>query len=347
MRRVSLAELASLLGAELKGDPQRIVTGISSLADAGPDQVSFLSNPRYADALKESRAAAFIVDRKTVIQDRALLRVEDPYLGFAAAMEVFHGEAYSAAGISAQASVHAGATVGSDPTIEPFAVVCDGARIGDRVRIMAGAYVGPGAQVGDDTVLHPNVVLEKGVVVGRRCIIHAGTVIGSDGFGFAREGSRYRKIIQAGIVRIGDDVEIGANAAIDRAAMGETVIGDGSKLDNLVHVAHNVRIGSHCILLGQSGIAGSTTFEDGVVLTAQSGVAGHLTMGKGAVILAKTAVFKDVEAGKQVAGIPAVEAAQWRRTAAMMGKLDSLRKRLASLESEVRRIGEHKPGEKE
>jgi len=220
--------------------------------------------------------------------------------------------------------------------------VCEGAHLGDRVTVMAGAYVGPGAQVGDDTVLHPNVVLEKGVVVGQRCIIHAGTVLGSDGFGFAKEGDRYHKILQVGIVRIGDDVELGANCTVDRAAMGETVIGDGCKLDNLVHVAHNVVIGRNCVLAGQTGISGSTTIENGVAMAGQTGAAGHLTIGAGAVVLAKSAVIKDVPPGIQVAGIPAVDAGQWRRAVAGIGRLDDLRRRIRRIEQ---RLGTPRSGD--
>jgi UDP-3-O-[3-hydroxymyristoyl] glucosamine N-acyltransferase len=267
--------------------------------------------------------------------------MEDPYLGFAFAMEIFHGGLYVPDGISPDASVHPGASVGSDPTIQAFAVVCDGATIGSRVTLMAGCYVGPGAMVDDDTVLHPNVTIGKEVLVGKRVIVHGGTVIGSDGFGFAQEQGVHRKIIQAGIVRIEDDVEIGANCTIDRAVIGETVIGAGSKLDNLIQVGHNVQIGKNCILVAQVALAGSTILEDNVTMAGQSGAAGHLTIGEGALVYGRAAVVKDVPAGSQVSSlIPAVDAREWRRTVAALGSLGTLRKRVAALEKEISRLTE-------
>ena len=335
MREITLLELARLLNGELEGEATRVVSGVAPLDAAGPHQVSFLSNPRYAQSLKSTEAGVVIVGKDVTAPGLNLLRVADPYLGFALAMEIFHQEPYVSTGVSERAFVHPEARIGGETSIHPFAVVCRGASVGSRVTLMPGAYVGPGAEVGDDTVLHPNVVLEKGVKVGRNVIIHAGTVVGSDGFGFAREGQGYRKIIQAGTVRIEDDVEIGALCSIDRAVMGETVIGRGSKLDNLVQLGHNVRLGENCILVAQVGIAGSTELEDNVTMAGQSGVAGHLRVGRGAVVMAKTAVFKDVPAGDRVAGIPAVEAGQWRRTVALTGRLEELRKKVSRLEKEL------------
>jgi len=257
-------------------------------------------------------------------------------------MEIFYGEEYVPAGISPQAFVHPEAVIGVDPSIHPFAVVCQDAVVGDRVTLMPGAYLGPGASVGDDSVLHPNVVLEKGVQVGRRSIIHAGTVLGSDGYGFAREGERHRKITHAGIVRVGDDVEIGANCTVDRAVMGENVIGDGSKLDNLIHIAHNVKIGRNCLILGQVGISGSTILGDRVVMAGQSGVVGHARIGDDCVIAGKSAVFKSLEPGSQVSGIPALEVGRWRRLTVHLGNMDALVKRVKKLEKEISEIRKQK-----
>ncbi len=339
MITITLGRLAEKIGGELVGDPQLKLVGVAPLHTATADQVSFLSNPRYAASLETTEAGAVIVSRDQVAPGLNLIRTDDPYLGFAIAMDVFHFEPYDPAGVDPLASVHSGARVGSDPSIHPFAVVCDGARIGSRVTLMSGSYVGPGALVDDDTVLHPNVVIERDVLVGKRVIVHAGSVVGSDGFGFAREKGGHRKIMQAGIVRVEDDVEIGAGCTIDRAVMGETVIGAGSKLDNLIQVGHNVRIGKNCILVAQAAIAGSTTLEDNVTMAGQSGVAGHLTVGEGSLIYGRAAVVKDVPAGSEVAGlIPAVDARQWRRTVAALGGLGSLRKRVATLEREIKRL---------
>ncbi|UCG38847.1 MAG: UDP-3-O-(3-hydroxymyristoyl)glucosamine N-acyltransferase [bacterium] len=338
MKRITLGELTSRLGGELKGDAGIQVSGVAPLHTAGPEHVSFLSNPRYAASLPTTGAAAVIVSRGTACEGVNLIMVDDPYLGFAKAMEVFYGEPYRSTGVSELAFIHPGAHIGAEPSIHPFAVVCEGAAVGDRVTLMSGVYVGPGAAVGDDTILHPHVVLEKEVRVGKGVVVHAGTVIGSDGFGFARDGEGHRKIIQAGTVVVEDDVEIGAGCTIDRAVMGQTVIGAGSKLDNLIQVGHNAVIGRHCIIVSQVGISGSTELEDAVTMAGQSGVAGHLTIGRGAVVLAKSAVFKNVPAGAQVGGIPAVDGDQWRKTTAILGKLDNLRRKVARLESEMKRI---------
>jgi UDP-3-O-[3-hydroxymyristoyl] glucosamine N-acyltransferase len=315
------------------------LVGVAPLHTAAADQVSFLSNARYAASLETTSAGGVIVSREQAASGLNLIRMDDPYLGFALAMEIFHTCPIEPEGISPDASVHPGASIGSDPTIQPFAVVCDGATIGSRVILMSGCYVGPGAVVDDDTILHPNVAIEKEVLIGKRVIVHGGTVIGSDGFGFAQEKGVHKKIIQAGIVRVEDDVEIGANCTIDRAVLGETVIGAASKLDNLIQVGHNVQIGKNCILVAQAAIAGSTVLEDNVTMAGQSGVAGHLTIGEGALVYGRAAVVKDVPAGSQVSSlIPATDAREWRRTVAVLGSLGTLRKKVSTLEKEIKRL---------
>ena len=344
MIKITLGELAQLIGGELTGDPGIELTGVAPLNTATGEQISFLSNPQYSSSLEMTNAGGVLVSREQDAPGLNLIRVDDPYLGFALAMEIFHGRLYEASGISSQASVHPRAHIGADPSIHPFAVVCENATIGARVTLMPGCYVGPETVVGDDTVLHPNVVIESGVLIGERVIVHGGTVVGSDGFGFAQEKGIHRKIIQAGIVRIEDDVEIGAGCAIDRAVMGETVIGAGSKLDNLIQVGHNVQIGRNCILVAQVAIAGSTTLEDNVTMAGQSGAAGHLTIGKGALVYGRAAVVKDVPAGSQVSNlVPAVDAREWRRTVATLGSLATLRKRVAALEKQLKKINEESP----
>jgi UDP-3-O-[3-hydroxymyristoyl] glucosamine N-acyltransferase len=347
MREITLADLARQLEGELEGEGHVVVNGIGSLHEAGPREVSFLSNPRYRKSMENTGAAGVIVSHDTVAKGINLIRVSDPHLGYAKAMEIFFGEDYVSTGISPQASVHPDARIGADPSIHPFAVLCENTRLGDRVTLMPGVYVGPGATVGDDSVLHPNVVLEREVQVGKRAIIHAGTIIGSDGYGFAREGEKHHKITHAGTVRVGDDVEIGANCTVDRAVMGENVIGDGSKLDNLIHVAHNVKIGRDCLILGQVGISGSTTLGDRVVIAGQSGVIGHARIGDDTIIASKTAVFKSLPAGSQVAGIPAMEIGQWRKLMVHLGKLDTLNRRVKTLEREIENLREKKEEETE
>jgi UDP-3-O-[3-hydroxymyristoyl] glucosamine N-acyltransferase len=342
---VTLGILADLLGGDLEGDPGYSVSGVAPLDKARPDQISFLSNPKYTSSLRETTAGAVIVSRETIAPGLNLIHVDDPHLGYAMAMEVFYRMPYIPTGVSELASVHQNARVGDQVSINSFVIVCEDAEIGDRVTLMPGVYVGPGAAVGDDSVLHPNVVLEWGVRVGGRVIIHAGSVIGSDGFGYAREGDGYRKIYHAGTVRIEDDVEIGAGCCIDRGVMGETVIGEGSKLDNLVQVAHNVRIGSNCALAGQVGLSGSVVLDESVSMGGQSGIAGHLKVGRGSIILGKSGVTKDLPEGSRVAGFPAMESGYWWRSTALFGKLDGLRKRISRLESERKRLIDKDQGE--
>ncbi len=335
MNSLTLRELARLVGGEVEGDGGVMLSGFRPLGQAGPEHVAFLSNPRYRPALETTRAGAVIVGKDVAAPGRNLLRVDDPYVAYARAMQIFHHQPYRPTGIHPLAFVHPEARVGADPSFHPFAVVSAGAVVGDRVTLMPGAFLGPGAEVGDDTVLHPQVVVEAGCRLGRRCIVHAGTVIGSDGFGFAPEGERYVKIPQVGIVRVEDDVEIGSNCSLDRAAMGETVIGEGSKIDNLVQIAHNVVVGKNCVLAGQAGVAGSSTLGDHTTLAGQAGVAGHLKVGAGAVIAAKSAVFKEVPQGARVAGIPAIDMAEWRRSQSVFARLDQLRKRVLRLEEQA------------
>jgi UDP-3-O-[3-hydroxymyristoyl] glucosamine N-acyltransferase len=338
VKKFTLADLAEKLGGNLQGDPGIIVYGVAPLHTAGPDHVSFLANPRYTSQLEKTDAAGVIVSRKVEAAGLNLIRVEDPYLGFAVAMGLFYSEPHKAMGISDNAFVHQEALIGDESSIHPFAVVCRGAKVGSRVTLMPGAYVGSEVTVGDDTTIHPNVVLEKGVLVGKNVIIHAGTVVGSDGFGFAREGDLHKKIIHAGTVRIEDDVEIGAGCTIDRAVMGETIIGKGSKLDNLVQVAHNVRMGRNCLLTGQTGLAGSVELGDSVAMGGQSGVSGHLKVGSGTIIFPKAGVLKDSPPGARLSGFPAIDDSTWKRSSAVFNKLDELRKRVASLERDLSKI---------
>lgn len=343
MKKYTLGQLAESLNGELVGEESLIVSGIKPLDEAGPEDLSFFSNPRYREDLEKTQAGAVIVGKDIEIRDRNLIMVEDPYLGFAIAMDLFHGEEHKGTGISPRASVDETAAIGIDPSIQPFAVVSEGATVGDRTTLMSGVYLGPNAVVGDDCLIHPNVVLAHDVRVGNRVIIHSGSVIGSDGFGFAREGLRNRKIVHAGTVEIGDDVEIGACCTIDRAVMGKTVVGEGTKLDNLIQVGHNSRIGKDCMLVSFVGLAGSVTLEDKVTMAGRSGVVGHLKVGEGATILAKSVVLEDIPPGASVAGFPAVNAGEWRKTSVLMGKLDSMRKKIRKLEKELTSL---KKGEK-
>jgi UDP-3-O-[3-hydroxymyristoyl] glucosamine N-acyltransferase len=326
-----LGELAELVGGTVVGDPDRVVSGVATLEDAGPGDLAFWTHPRYRDAVRTTRAGAILVRCGSGVHGRFLLEVGEPYLALARILELFHPPAPAQPGISPVASVAPGAVLGSDVAIGAFAVIEPGARLGDRVSIGPGSVVGQGAEVGDESVLMARVVLYPGTSVGRRCRIHAGAVLGADGFGFATSAGVHHKVPQLGRVVIEDDVEIGANTAIDRGTLGETRIGRGTKIDDLVMVAHGVRIGAACLLAAQAGIAGSTRVGAGVTFAGQAGAAGHLHIGDGAIVAAKSAVFDDVAPRAFVAGIPAIDHVRWKRTQALVRRLDELRRELREL----------------
>ena len=330
-----LSELARSVGGRVEGDANRRVFGVATLEDAGPDDLSFLTNPRYRPALARSRAGAVLVGPGAGVDGRDLLVAPDPYLALAEILDRMHPAPRPAPGVSADARIGPGATLGTDVAIGPFAVVGSGARLGDRAVVGAGAVVGDGSVVGADSILMPRVVLYPGTSVGARCLIHAGVVLGGDGFGFATTSGTHRKVPQLGRVVIEDDVEIGANSTVDRGTLGETKIGRGTKIDNLVMVAHGVVIGPHGLLAGQAGVAGSTRIGSHVTMAGQSGSAGHLRMGDHVVIAAKTAVFADVPDGAFVAGIPAVDHRAWKRSLALVKMLPELRSKLRTLEERL------------
>jgi UDP-3-O-[3-hydroxymyristoyl] glucosamine N-acyltransferase len=275
----------------------------------------------------------------------AVLRTRHPYLAFAEAVAMLTPSTRPAPSISALASIDPTATIGADVMLGPFVVIGPHARIGARSVLHPHVVIGAGATIGPDCMLHAHVSIREGVTIGARVVIQNAAVIGSDGFGFAkRDDGTHQKIPQVGRVVIEDDVEIGAHSAIDRPAVGETHVGAGTKIDNLVQVAHGVKIGQNVLLAAQVGIAGSTVLEDGVVMAGQSGVTGHVHLGRSAVVGAKSAVTKDVDAGQHVAGIPAGDVVEWREAVVLIRRLPELKKaitdleaRLAALEGGVRR----------
>ncbi|MHB8766240.1 MAG: UDP-3-O-(3-hydroxymyristoyl)glucosamine N-acyltransferase, partial [Deferrisomatales bacterium] len=289
-----LAELAERLGAELRGDPEVEVSSVATLAEAGPEQVSFLANAKYRPQLRTSRAGAVIVGPADADPGRACLVSTNPYLAFARAVTLLHPEAHPRRGVAPGAHVHPGAQLGEGVSALAGSAVDEGAEVGANTVLYPGVYVGCGARIGRDCVLHANAVVREGCVLGDRVILQPGAVVGSDGFGYARDGARQVKIPQVGIVVLEDDVEVGAGSTIDRAALGETRIGRGTKIDNLVQVGHNVRVGEDCLLVAQVGVSGSTRIGDRVVLAGQVGVVGHITVGDGSVVGAQSGVGSDL-----------------------------------------------------
>lgn len=333
---ISLAELTVLLQGELSGPPERTVSGLKGIEEAGPADVAFLANPKYAKALPGCRAGVVLVGRdQNTPEGLAVIRVDDPYLAYAKLLTHATQKPYEPLGVHPRAVVEDSATLGGDVSIHPLAYVGRGAVLGDRVVLHPGAYVGPGAKVGDDSELRANVVLEHGCIIGKRCRIHAGTVIGSDGYGFAKEGERHFKIPQIGIVQIDDDVELGANNTVDRAATSRTWIQSGVKTDNLVHIAHNCTIGENTLLVAQVGISGSCKVGNNVIMGGQAGVAGHITIPAGTILATRSGLTKSPKKAEVLAGFPTMPHRNWLRIKGFIKKLPELFERVRKLESRL------------
>lgn len=330
---IRLSELAARIGARLAGD-DAAVTGIAPIESAGPGQVTFLANPKYARFARESGASGIIARDALEGARAAFLIAENPYYAFVCAVEIFHPATRPDPGVSPKASIHPGARMGRDVTVGPFAVVEEAASIGDRTVLFPGAVIGKGVSVGDDCRVYPNVTLYEGVRIGSRVILHAGCVIGSDGFGFAPSPSGYRKFPQVGTVEIEDDVEIGANTTVDRAALGVTRIARGTKLDNLVQVGHNVEIGRDTVIAAQAGISGSCRIGSRVMIGGQAGLAGHLEIEDGIMLGAKCGVPGTLRASEARvwSGIPAMPHPTWLRMSTLLPKLPELFRRVRRLE---------------
>jgi UDP-3-O-[3-hydroxymyristoyl] glucosamine N-acyltransferase len=336
-----LGELATHVGGELAGDAGLLIQGLNGLAEAGPGELSFYGNPRYRRQYEATRASAVLVGPDTPVREGvSLVRVANPHLAFARISRLFHPQPTFRPGVRPGAHVHPEAQVHPEATVMAGATVEQGARVGARSVLFPGAYVGEGAGIGEDCLLYPNVTVREHCQVGARVILHASCVVGADGFGFAfnpegAHGPEHFKVPQAGIVRIEDDVEVGAGTCIDRATLGETVIGRGTKIDNLVQIAHNVKVGPLSLLCAQAGVAGSAELGTGVVLAGQVGVVGHIRVGDLAKVGSQSGVAHDVEDGQVVSGSPAMPHREWLRMSAALGQLGDLLKEVRTLRRRV------------
>ena len=333
--RWSVEAIAAAIGGRVEGDGQRVLSGLCGLEDAGPEHLSFLSNPRYLKAFRTSRAGAVIVGPRDAGVGHILIRCVDPYAAFSKALRLFHPEERPAPGIHPQAVVE-GEAPGA--TVMAFAYVGAGAIIGEGSILQPFCYVGAGASVGRDCLLMAGSVVMDGCSLGDRCILNPGAVVGGEGFGFAPTANGLLKIPQTGRAVVEDDVEIGANSCVDRAAMGETRIGSGSKLDNLVQVGHGVQVGPHCTLVSGSAVAGSTRLGTGVTLAAHSLVLGHLEVGDRSQVGAGSMLTTSTPEAARRTGYPALEHDQWLQMAAQIHRLPELLERIRRLEEEVARL---------
>ena len=336
---ITLGGLAERLGGTLTGEAGKVIRGVASLADAGEDEVAFLANAKYERFMAATKAAAVIVADDYAGAGERLVRCEDPYFAFREAMVALYGfRRHPFSGIDASARIDPTAKVADDAAVAQFATVGPGAQIGAGAVLYPGVFIGPDCRIGPDCIIYPNVVLYDGTILGERVTIHAGAVIGQDGFGYATHAGKHEKIPQAGWVEIGDDVEIGACCAIDRATMGATVIADGTKFSNLVAVGHGTKIGKGCLFVAQVGVAGSTTIGDYCALAGQAGVVGHIKIGNHVRVGAKAGVTGDVPDGQEVLGAPAVPRAQARRVYSVLNQLPRLRDMLRKLAADVAKL---------
>jgi len=337
---MTLEELASVLGAELRGPGDAVITRCAGIEDAQSGELTFLANPRYRDFLTSTQAGAVLVAPDIACPEGLPHLVsDDPYFAFRNAVIALQGakqhpEPMGAddQGISERACVHETAHVGEGARVHPFVVIEEGATVGDRCVLYPGVWIGPDATLGDDCILYPNAVVHEHCILGNRVTLHAGTVIGNDGFGYATHGGEHHKIPQHGVVVLEDDVEIGGNCAIERAAMGETRIGQGTKFADLISIGHGTTIGPHCLLVSLVGVAGSVTMGHHVVLGGQVGVAGHLEVGDCVQALAQSGIVSDIPSGTLIGGAPAIPADAAKRNALAGTNLADLFRRVKKLE---------------
>lgn len=329
------AQIAEQLRGEVLGDGSVELTGFAPADSAKSGDLTFAEKESYFTAAEQSQATAILVPAGFTSTTKVLIRVSNPRVAVARLLPVFFPPEQHPPGTDPSATIDSSAQIDSTAHIGPGCIVGPHVRVGPRVVLMGGNHIGRDTQIGEDSCLFPNVVIYARTQIGKRVTIHAGTVIGSDGYGYVFDEGRHRKILQVGNVIIHDDVEIGANAAIDRAALGSTVIGQGCKIDNLVHVAHNVVLGRHCLVMGQAGFAGSTHLGDYCVIAAQAGIAGHLRLGNQATVGAKSGVMRDIPDKGTVLGIPAAPDRQAKRQMIAIQQLPDLIHRTRELEKQV------------
>jgi UDP-3-O-[3-hydroxymyristoyl] glucosamine N-acyltransferase len=333
---MKLGELASRLGAELRGDAELEVTGVRGIEEAGPTEVTFVANPRYSGLARHTRAAAVVVEPEFAEITAATLRIKNPYYAFSRALGMFYHPPAYAPGIHPTAVIDPTAEIGDGAHIGAYVVVGLGVRIGAHATILPHVVLYPGVTIGSHFFAHAHAVVREGCTLGDEVTLENGAIVGADGFGFAKdELGHWRKIPQSGPVRLGNRVDVQANACIDRATVGATEIGDGTKVDNLVQVGHGSRVGKNTLLCAQVGLAGSSVIGNDAILAGQAGVAGHCSLGDGVILTAQSAVSHDVAAGKTISGSPGFDNRVWLRAVTIFQRLPELLKRLSQVEKRL------------
>jgi UDP-3-O-[3-hydroxymyristoyl] glucosamine N-acyltransferase len=335
-----LKELAQWVNGTVVGDGEIEISGVAAIEVARPGEITFIANPKYLPKLSQTHASAVIVSKEVAQAEKSILCVTDPYLAFTKILTLFSHTPYQPKGIDPNTWVSPTATLGRDLTLYPFVYIGDHCSIGDRVTLYPGVYIGEDSSVGEDSIFYPNVSIYSGTIVGKRVILHSGVVVGSDGFGYVKEGKKNVKIPQIGTVEIEDDVEIGANTTIDRATLGKTIIRRGVKIDNLVQVAHNVMIGEDSILCAQVGISGSTKLGNNVTLAGQVGVVDHVEIEDNVIVGAQAGVTHKLRGNQGYVGSPALPHREFLRINAVFSKLPEMRKTLIEIEKRLKKIEE-------
>jgi len=331
----TVTELAEYLGGIVQGDGEALISGLGALETAGPAELTFLANPKYASKVAETSAGAVLMAPGGERYGRTAIEVANPYLGFAKLLTLFYTTPHEPLGLLPEAVVSDSATIGEGASIYPGAVIGRNVAIGARTTVYPGAVLYEHVIVGEDCIIHANAVIRERCRIGNRCIIQPGAVIGSDGFGYAPDGNSYYRIPQIGIVLLEDEVEIGANTCIDRAAIDVTRINRGTKLDNLVQIAHNCQIGEHCMIVSQVGISGSAKIGNHVTLAGQVGVAGHLTIGDNVLVGAQSGVPSSLPANAAYSGTPTMPHKEWLKSAMVVPRLPEMKKTVSALEKRV------------
>jgi len=334
----TLSEIAAILQATVVGDGAVEIRDIKGLDEAGEGDLTFLANPKYRKKIATTAASAILVSVPVEGTGKNFIVVKDPYAALARLLALYYPEEPDFQGVSPEAFIHPAAAVAEGATVYPGAYVGKGARIGRNTVLYPGVHIGAGAVVGEDSILYPNVTVYRRCLIGSRVILHAGVVVGSDGFGFANPGIENRKVPQVGIVQIDDDVEIQANTTIDRGTLGRTWIQRGTKIDNLVQIAHNVVIGENSIIVAQVGISGSTRLGKRVIIGGQAGLVGHLQIGDNVMIAAQAGINKDIPASRIMSGSPAIAHQDWLRLNAHIMRLPETHKALTELRKKVEEL---------
>ncbi|HSF66362.1 MAG TPA: UDP-3-O-(3-hydroxymyristoyl)glucosamine N-acyltransferase [Nitrospiraceae bacterium] len=335
---VSLAQIHDVVGGELVGSPNTTVTSLAGFEEAGPNDLTFVTGDRMLKAGKPTAAGALLAHRRLSEIANPHIVVANPTLAFAQIAQTFFCPIVSPRGIDATVVRGVDTEVGSDVSIWPGVTLGDRVTIGSRVTLYPGVFIGDDTAIGDDTLLYPNVVVREGCTIGARVIVHSGTVIGSDGFGYVQDQGRHYKIPQLGGVTIENDVELGANVTVDRATLGQTVIKQGTKIDNLVQIAHNVTIGAHSILVAQVGISGSTRVGHHVMIGGQAGLADHVVIGDQVMIAARAGVNRSLEPNQIVSGAPVMPHETWVKAQAVIPRLPELRQTVRALEERLKQL---------